>query len=183
MSDGLSPRATGTGVGADEPAGLRRLAVAGVVVALAAAAAPLAALGSEVWLGYPPCLLCLWQRWPYWLAVGFALTAALWDGVAGRLALLLAGASVLVSGGIAGLHLGVEWGWWPSPLPGCLAPPLAAGLSVEDMLRALPAAPTVPCDEAVYPLAPLPLSFAALNLIYAAALGAVTLSAAFRRPR
>ena len=123
------------------------------------------------------------QRWPYWLAAGFALTAALWDGVAGRLALLLAGASVLVSGGIAALHLGVEWGWWPSPLPGCLAPPLAAGLSVEDMLRALPAAPTVPCDAAVYPLAPLPLSFAALNLIYASALGAVTLSAAFRRPR
>jgi disulfide bond formation protein DsbB len=155
----------------------------GVLVAIAAAAAPLAALGSEVWLGYPPCLLCLWQRWPYWLAAGLALTSALWGGMAGRVALLLAGLSVLASGGIAALHLGVEWGWWPSPLPGCLAPPIRAGASIEEMLRAMPAAPTVPCDEPAFPLAPLPLSFAALNLIYASALGAVTLRAALRRPR
>lgn len=155
----------------------------GVLVALAAAAAPLAALGSEVWLGYPPCLLCLWQRGPYWLAAGLALASALWGGMAGRFALLLAGVSVLASGAIAALHLGVEWGWWPSPLPGCLAPPIAAGASIEDMLRAMPAAPTVPCDEPAFPLAPLPLSFAALNLIYAVALGAVTLRAALRRPR
>jgi disulfide bond formation protein DsbB len=102
--------------------------------------------------------------------------------MAGRVALLLAGVSVLASGGIAALHLGVEWGWWPSPLPGCVAPPIPAGASVEEMLRALPAAPTVPCDEPAFPLKPLPLSFAALNLIYAAALGAVTLRAALRRP-
>jgi disulfide bond formation protein DsbB len=157
--------------------------VIGVLVAIAAAAAPLAALGSETWFGYPPCLLCLWQRWPYWLAAGFALASALWGGMAGRVALLLAGLSVLASGAIAALHLGVEWGWWPSPLPGCLAPPIAAGATIEDMLRAMPAAPTVPCDEPAFPLWPLPLSFAALNLIYAVALGAVTLRAAFRRPR
>lgn len=154
----------------------------GYAVALAAAAAPLAALGSELWLGYPPCLLCLWQRWPYWLAAGLALASALWGGMAGRFALLLAGLAVLASGAVAALHLGVEWGWWPSPLPGCLAPPLPAGASIEEMLRALPPRPVVPCDEAVFPLSPLPLSFAALNLIYAAALGAFTLRAAFRRP-
>jgi disulfide bond formation protein DsbB len=152
-----------------------------LAVALASAAAPLAALGSETWLGYPPCLLCLWQRWPYWLAAALALFALPWGGMAGRVALLLAGLSVLASGAIAAVHLGVEWRWWPSPMPGCLAPPIPAGAGVEELLRALPAAPTVPCDEPVYPLAPLPLSFAALNLIYASALGALTLRAALRR--
>ena len=156
--------------------------MSGIAIAAAAAAAPLVALGSETWLGYAPCLLCLWQRWPYWLAAGLALASAVWGGMAGRLGLFLAGLSVLASGGIAALHLGVEWGWWPSPLPGCLAPPVAAGASVEDLLRAMPASPTVPCDQPVFPLAPLPLSFAALNLIYAGVLGAVTLRAALRRP-
>ncbi|MFN6955089.1 MAG: disulfide bond formation protein B [Acetobacteraceae bacterium] len=154
----------------------------GYAIALAAGAGTVGGLGSEGWLGSPPRLPLLVQRWPYWGAAGLALLAALWGGMAGRVALLLAGVSVLGSGGIAALHLGVEWGWWPSPLPGCVAPALPAGASVEEMLRALPAAPTVPCDEPVFPLAPLPLSFAALNLIYAAALGAVTLRAALRRP-
>lgn len=154
-----------------------------LVIALAAAAAPLLALGAEVWLGYPPCLLCLWQRWPYWAAAGLALVAALGRGAGRRIALGLAGGAALASGVIAAVHLGVEWGWWPSPLPGCLAPALPAGGSVEEMLRALPPAPTVPCDAPAYPLAPLPLSFAALNLIYAAAVGAVALAAALRRSR
>ncbi len=88
---------------------------------------------------------------------------------------------MLASGAIAAVHLGVEWvvALAPARLP---CPALPAAASVEEMLRCLPA-PTVPCDAPAYPLAPLPLSFAALNLIYAAAVGAVALAAALRRSR
>nr|ADO19321.1 hypothetical protein Nfla_10002 [Nostoc flagelliforme str. Sunitezuoqi] len=155
----------------------RRIAL---VVATLAAAAPLAALASERFLGFAPCALCLWQRWPYWAAVGIALAAA---GLRSRALLGLAAAAVLVSGGIAALHVGVEQGWWPSPLPACAAATSAgAGGSVDDLLRSLAPRPNKPCDAPAYPVPGLPLSFAALNLLYALALGGAALHAAARTP-
>jgi len=74
----------------------------------------------------------------------------------------------------AGLHVGVEQGWWPSPLPSCLAP-TAGGGSVEELLRGLRPTPAKPCDEPAYLFPTLPLSLAAMNLIYAAGLGALSL--------
>ncbi|TPG48405.1 disulfide bond formation protein B [Roseomonas nepalensis] len=142
-------------------------------VALLAAAAPLAALASERFLGMAPCALCLWQRWPYWAA---AVLAALAATLRSRPLLLLAGIAVLASGAIAGLHVGVEQGWWPSPLPSCAAPTAGAGQSVDDLLRGLAARPAKPCDAAAYLVPGLPVSMAAMNLLYALALGAVALN-------
>jgi disulfide bond formation protein DsbB len=141
-----------------------------VLAALLAAAAPLVAMGSERWPGLAPCALCLWQRWPYWIAAAIALAALLLPKPAQAWALRAAALAVLVSGGIAVLHVGVEFGWWPSPLPGCLAPPVASGTSVEDLMRSLAPAPTKPCDEAAYLIPFLPISVAQMNLFYAAAL-------------
>ncbi len=151
-----------------------------LLIAILAAAAPLAAMGFEVWPGLAPCALCLWQRWPYWVAAGLALLAlpapARWRGWL----LGAAGLAVAVSAGIAGLHVGVEQGWWPSPLPGCLAPPVAAGVSIEDLLLSMAPAPTKPCDEPAYLIPGLPLSVAAMNLIYAGLLAGWTLRQARR---
>ena len=141
------------------------------VVAVLAAAAPLFALGSETWWGLPPCELCLWQRWPYWAGAGLAVVAALLPAGTRRVVLALAGVAVLASGAIAVLHVGVEWGWWPSPLPGCQAPAVRPGASVDDLLRSMPAAPTKPCDAPTFLIPGLPVSMAAMNLIYALALG------------
>ena len=138
-----------------------------LTAALLSAAAPTLAMLSERWPGLAPCALCLWQRWPYWVAAGIALAAvALPRPWRGR-ALLLAAVAVLVSGGIAALHVGVEQGWWPSPLAACLAPGVTPSATVEDLLRGLAPRPTKPCDEPAYLLPGLPLSFAAMNLIYA----------------
>ncbi len=140
-----------------------------LALTLLAAAAPLAAQAGEALFGLAPCELCLWQRWPYWAAALLALAAALLPRA--RPALLgLAAFAVLASAAIAGFHVGVEQGWWPSPLPGCQAP-LAGGASVEDLLRSLAAAPTKPCDAATYLVAGLPLSMAGMNLLYALGLG------------
>lgn len=152
-----------------------------LIVAGLAAAAPLIALGTERWPGLAPCALCLWQRWPYWAAAALAVAAALLPARWRVWALRAAGVAVLVSGAIAVLHVGVEQGWWPSPLPACQAPPVAAGASVDDLLRSLNPAPNKPCDEATYLIPGLPLSMAMMNLIYAAGLAAFVFSRAARR--
>ena len=129
-----------------------------LLIAALAAAAPLFAIGSETWWGLAPCALCLWQRWPYWVAA-------------------------LVTAAIGGLHVGVEQGWWPSPLPGCQAPTAAGGGTIDDMMRGLAAAPSKPCDAATYLIPGLPLSMAAMNLFYGLGLGVLALALARRQVR
>src|SRR3954469_7873123 len=143
-------------------------------LALLALAAPLFARASEGLFGLAPCELCLWQRWPYWVAASLALTAAL-VAPARRAFGLLAVAAVLVSGAIGGFHIGVEQGWWPSALPGRQAPRAAPGASIDDMLRGLAAAPSKPCDAPTYLIPGLPVSMAAMNLIYALGVAAIGL--------
>jgi disulfide bond formation protein DsbB len=153
------------------------------IILLLSAAAPLFALGSETWWGLPPCALCLWQRWPYGAGAGLAALGLALPGRARAAALALAGVAALVSAGIGALHVGVEQGWWPSPLPGCAAPMAGGALSIDDMMRGLAAAPAKPCDEATYLIAGLPLSMAAMNLIYGMGLGALALLLARRGAR
>lgn len=148
---------------------------ASLLIAALAAAAPAAAWASQDLFGWAPCGLCLWQRWPYWAGAALALLAAAWP--AGRRALLpLAGIAVLGSGAIAALHVGVEQGWWPSPLPSCAALRVDPGASVDELLRSLAPVPAKPCDAPTYPLPGLPLSLAGMNLIYALTLGAAALA-------
>ena len=152
-----------------------------LLLALLAAAAPaFARLSEDVW-GLAPCALCLWQRWPYWAAAGLALGAAALPRLR-RPFLALAGAAVLASGAVAAFHLGVEAGWWPSPLAGCQAASRlpAAGGGIEDLLRSLPAAPTKPCDAPTYLVPGLPLSMAGMNLLYALGLGGFALIWGYR---
>ncbi|MFC7474459.1 disulfide bond formation protein B [Dankookia sp. GCM10030260] len=145
-----------------------------LLVAALAAAAPIFARASEGIWGIAPCALCLWQRWPYWVAAALALAAAAWPRgrrLLGGLALV----AVLASGAVGGFHVGVEQGWWPSPLPGCQAPRAGSGGSVEDMLRALSAAPSKPCDAPTYLVPGLPVSMAAMNVLYALGLSGLGL--------
>lgn len=148
---------------------------AALLLALLAAAAPAFARLSEVLWGLAPCALCLWQRWPYWAAAGLAVLAALLPRARGAL-LALAGVAVLASGALAAFHLGVEAGWWPSPLAGCqvaVRPP--AGSGIDDLMRSLPAAPSKPCDAPTFLVPGLPLSMAGMNLLYALGLGGFVL--------
>jgi disulfide bond formation protein DsbB len=143
-------------------------------LAASAAAAPLLARASEGVWGIAPCELCLWQRWPYWAAATLALAAAALPR-GRRVLAILAILAVLASGAVAAFHVGVEQGWWPSPLAGCQAPRATPGGSVEDMLRSLAAAPSKPCDAPTYLVPGLPVSMAAMNLLYALGLSALVL--------
>ena len=64
--------------------------------------------------GLRPCALCLYQRWPWWVALGLAVLAMALRGHAKlQMAVIgLASMSLLVGAGIAVFHVGVEQHWW-----------------------------------------------------------------------
>lgn len=150
---------------------MNRMRTACVAAGLAAAA-PLGVVFSfEWWGGVVPCALCLVERWPYRVAIALAIAGLVLAPRFGRLILALVLASVLAGAAVATVHVGVEFGWWPSPLPECAAPKFESG-TIAQRLRSMPARPAKPCDEPVYAYEPIPVSFAQLNWIYALAFAA-----------
>ena len=117
-------------------------AVVGISVASLAGA-----LVSDHWGGLEPCILCIYQRYAYGVALACgALGLVL---AASRLArgLFLIGAGLAFFGGaaIAAFHTGVERKWWRGT-EACHAPPLDTSLSIDQQLDQLLNQPFVPCD-------------------------------------
>ncbi len=148
---------------------LARLRVALTLAALAAGAALLVAFGSEWWGGLVPCALCLVERWPYRVALALSLLGLALPRRWARVAAALVVISMISGAAAAALHVGVENRLWPSPLPQCQAPRFVAGGSIADRLAHMPARPSKACEDPTYLLAGLPLSMAAMNLIFALA--------------
>ena len=143
-------------------------------VAGAAAAALIAALISQFGFDLQPCVLCLWQRWPYVAAIVLGLAAILLrrNRPAAMVLTGLAVLAVVVSGGIGAFHVGVEQGWWEGTA-GC------GSLSNTDDLAALRAqimnAPIVRCDEVAFSL--FGISMAGWNVLYALGVAVVAIRA------
>lgn len=132
------------------------------------------ALLAQYGFGLAPCELCLWQRWPYAAAILFALGALIMPKLRPVL-LALAGFSILVSGGIAVFHVGVEEKWWQG-LASCSGAPTPN--SIEALRAQLMAAPVVRCDEAAFRF--IGISMAGWNVLWSLALGGFALLAARR---
>ncbi|MDE8346647.1 MAG: disulfide bond formation protein B [Acidocella sp.] len=111
-----------------------------------------------------PCPLCLWERWPYRIAAALGL-ATLAVPRAGRFLLSMAALVMLGGAAIAFVHVGVEHGWWRSPLPEC-----NAFLTPGAPLALIPA---IPCDRPVYLIAALPVSMALMDFCTALAFACV----------
>jgi len=148
---------------------------AGLLAALAALAALGVAYFAQDVLQLVPCPLCLWERWPYRLVIALGITAFVLPRGPARFLLAIAALAMFAGAGIAFLHVGVEVHWWRSPLPECNAF-LTPG-------AALPLHPAPPCDSPTYLISGLPVSMAAMDMIYALAF-AIGLSAyVSRKPR
>jgi len=148
---------------------------AGAVTAIFALAALGVAYFAQDVLLLVPCELCLWERWPYRAVVALGVLAALLPRRAARVVLGLAALALLGDVGIAGLHVGVEWHWWNSPLPEC-----------NGILRPgepLPAIPARPCDEPVFLIPHVPVSMAAMDLLFALAFALALSLYVLRRQR
>jgi disulfide bond formation protein DsbB len=147
--------------------------IACLLCAIAAGAALGIALASEHWGGLVPCALCLWERTPYRVGIGLGVIGFLiptgW--IPRRLILSLILLTVLAAAALAFVHVGVEQGFWPSPLPECAAPVVSFG-SIAERLAKMPSMPAKPCDEPTFLIPFLPISMAAMNLIFALAFAA-----------
>ena len=143
--------------------GIRGIALASVV---AAAFALGLALASEQWEGLVPCALCLLERWPYRLAIVLALVACFVPPRWARVLLILVVLAMLADAAMAVVHVGVERRYWQSPLPECAAPRFTGG-TIAERLAQMPARPAKPCEDAAYLIPGLPISMAAMNLLYA----------------
>lgn len=125
-------------------------------------------------LGYAPCKLCLWQRWPHGLAI---LAGGLGLAIGGGALPVLGALSASATAGLGLYHTGVERGWWLGP-SSCSGGQTLGGLSGADLLSVEAAAPVVMCDEVAWSLAGL--SMASWNAALSAGLVLVWI-AAFRR--
>jgi disulfide bond formation protein DsbB len=153
-----------------------------VLAALAAAAGLAFAYALEVWAELPPCALCLLERWPYRIVIVLGLFAAVAPARLVRSILLIAVVCLLAAAAIAAVHVGVEFKWWPSPLPECAAPHFTGG-SIAERLASMPARPAKPCDEPTFLIPFIPVSLAALNLLYALVFSATLVVAMVARGR
>ena len=139
----------------------------------------LVAIMSESWGGLVPCALCLLERWPYRITILLgALSLASPRGA--RLMVGLAAVAMLGGAALGAVHVGVEQGLWPSPLPECKST-LVTGGSIAERLSRMPAHPAKPCDEPTYLVPGLPISMAVMNLILSTLLGVGLAACAFRR--
>jgi len=123
-------------------------------------------------LGYAPCKMCLWQRWPHGAAVVIGVCAFLVSRYQKAFALL--GALAAATTAAIGLyHTGVERDWWEGPTS-CTG---GGALNTNDLLNTN-IAPIVMCDEVVWSL--MGLSMASYNAIGSLLLVAIWITAARR---
>ena len=141
------------------------------LVALAAAGSAALLLGAFYYQfnGYPPCAMCLWQRWPHAAAVAIGAVALL---VPGMLLPLLGALSALTTAALGLYHTGVERDWWEGPTS-CTGTGLG-GLSGADLLST-DAPPLVLCDQVSWEW--LGLSMASWNALASLGLAAIWLLA------
>jgi disulfide bond formation protein DsbB len=150
-------------------------------LAVAVPAALLAgAYGSQIWGGLFPCEMCWWQRYAHFVALAFALLSLALRGFPdrGRSLVWLAALAILTSGGIGAYHAGVEAGIFEGFT---LCTSTFGGLSGDDLLKAVMAAPVVRCDQVQFSF--LGISMAGWNAILSTAAALMILWLSLRRPR
>ena len=134
--------------------------------------------------GYPPCAMCLWQRWPHVIAIVIGVLA--WK-IRGRLLPVLGALAAATTGALGVFHTGVERDWWDGPTS-CTGNGSLDGLGGADMLSV--AGPKViMCDQVSWELFTLSmpswnalLSFILVGFwIYAVVLSGATTKAGLSR--
>ncbi|MCW1949745.1 MAG: disulfide bond formation protein B [Octadecabacter sp.] len=123
-------------------------------------------------LGYAPCQMCLWQRYPHAAAIVIGLLALILTRLQTHLALFGALAT-LITGAIGVYHTGVERDWWEGPTS-CTG---GGALNLSDPLST-DIAPIVMCDDVVWSL--MGLSMASYNALISFALMGLWIAAARR---
>ena len=129
-----------------------------IILAAAGSAALLLGAWTFQFFGYPPCKMCIWQRWPHGAAVLIGAAAII---LPFALIPLLGALAAAITGGIGVFHTGVEKGWWEGPTT-CTSGS-TVGLTPQELMEQILAAPLVRCDEVAWSL--FGLSMASWNAV------------------
>jgi len=150
--------------------------ITGVILAIAGATI-LAALFTQYVLGMQPCLLCLYQRWPYYIALPIAAAiVAIGPGERlARIGLALLGLIFIGSAGLAAYHAGVEWGFFLGPT-GCGGAAAPTAASMADFMRQLETVRVISCTEPAFVF--LGLSMAGWNAVISALIAVMAFASA-----
>ena len=127
-------------------------------------------------LGWAPCAMCLWQRWPHAAAVLLGGAALALSGAGQRVLAGLGALAALTTAGIAAYHSGVERGWWEGP-SSCTGTGSGLGdLSGADLVPGAGDAPALVLCDSFTPFL-FGLSMANWNLLASLSLALVWLAA------
>jgi disulfide bond formation protein DsbB len=146
---------------------LRQDTTSAAILAVISAATLAAVYASQYIGGLQPCELCLYQRWPWWIALVLSAVALLPVLSTGLRAMLvgLAGLSVLAGAGIAIFHVGVEQHWWAG-LASCGGGQMPA--TFEELQKSM-SQPAARCDEPAWVL--FGISMAGYNALLSIVVG------------
>lgn len=145
-----------------------------VTIAAGGSAALLAGAYIFQALGYAPCAMCLWQRWPHFAAIAIGLLALRF-----KTALLpvLGALAAATTAGIGVFHTGVERDWWEGP-SSCTGNGGLEGLSGTDLLT-VTGPRVIMCDQVSWEL--FSLSMPSWNALFSAILVIFWIRAALAR--
>jgi disulfide bond formation protein DsbB len=147
-----------------------------VILAAGGSLALLAGAFFFQWLGYLPCRMCLWQRWPHAAAIVIGGLALMMPG---RVLPVLGGLAALTTAGIGLYHTGVERDWWEGPASCTQTGGGLGDLSGDALLPGSGEGPAlVLCDQVSWEF--LSLSMASWNALASLVLVALWLMAARR---
>ncbi len=124
-------------------------------------------------IGYAPCKMCLWQRWPHAAAVAIGAVAII---LSGRIWAYFGAAAAMTTAALGLYHTGVERNWWEGPTT-CTSGSIE-GVDPEALLNQILAAPVVRCDEVAWQL--MGLSMASWNTLASLVLVLIWIAAARR---
>lgn len=143
------------------------VAVCGAIF-LISALSLMAALTAQYVYGLQPCVLCVYQRWPYGIVMVLSMfgLATLYKEEWARFASLLVFICSLVffvGGAIAFYHVGVEQHWWASAVEGCAVDFEAR--DVDELMALMDNKPSVRCDEVAWADPFFGISMAGYNML------------------
>ena len=157
---------------------LFRANVANYIVGLACCLVLATAYAFEYLANLQPCVLCIYQRIPYTVAIGLMLVAAILRKNSQFNLILFIATSVVfaIGSAIAIFHIGVEQQLWQGT-PGCGN--FINTDSVEALRKQLLAQPIVRCDEVPWSL--FGISMAGYNFLISSSLLLYSLLIVFQR--
>lgn len=133
--------------------------------------------------GHEPCILCRYQRIPYYIVLVIGFFAAALAGIKPKWTfslLILSGFAFMSGLGISGYHIGVEQNWWMGPK--ACGSPLPENVSLEEFRAYIMNKDIVDCSVPGWKF--LGLSMTTYNFITSVILVIFTFAMAWRgRPK